>query len=104
MNNEITIKIDGKAIKTRPGLNLVDVAAEHEIFIPSLCYYKHIDPPLGTCRVCVCKINGNAMPACTRKTYDGMEVELNTEELLDTRKAIVEMMFAREPTETSTKC
>lgn len=94
MNNEITIKIDGQAIKTQQGLNLVDVATEHEIFIPSLCYYKHIDPPLGTCRVCACKINGKPMSACTMKTYEGMEVELNSEELLDTRKAIVEMMFA----------
>ncbi|NND32613.1 MAG: hypothetical protein HKN76_08480 [Saprospiraceae bacterium] len=94
MHNEITIKIDGQAIKTRPGLNLVDVATEHDIFIPSLCYYKHIDPPLGTCRVCACKIGGNPRSACTVWTHDGMEVELDSEELIDTRKAIVEMMFA----------
>ena len=43
----ITITIDGKEIKTRAGRNLVDVANENDIFIPSLCYYPDIEPPLG---------------------------------------------------------
>ena len=50
MSESITIRIDGKTITTQSGRNLVSVAQEHGIFIPSLCYYPHIDPPLGTCR------------------------------------------------------
>ncbi|MBT8191570.1 MAG: 2Fe-2S iron-sulfur cluster binding domain-containing protein [Saprospiraceae bacterium] len=94
MKEQITIKIDGKEIKTKAGMNLVDVASENGIFIPSLCYYKHIDPPLGTCRVCTCKVEGHDRPSCTTKTFDGMNVQVNTEDLLDLRKAILEMMFA----------
>ncbi len=94
MAKKIIIKIDGKAIETEEGKNLVSAAKENGIFIPSLCYYEHIDPPLGTCRVCACKINGQSSSACMAKAKEGMEVELNTEELEDTRKAIVEMMFA----------
>lgn len=94
MAKKITIKIDGKEIKTEPGRNLVTVAKENDIFIPSLCYYEHIDPPLGTCRVCTCNVDGYPRPACTTKTAEGMDVVLNTPELLDTRKALVEMMFA----------
>ena len=47
----ITITIDGREIKCKPGRNLVDVANENDINIPSLCYYPHKEPPLGTCRV-----------------------------------------------------
>jgi [NiFe] hydrogenase diaphorase moiety small subunit len=91
---QITIKIDGQKIKTQPGKNLVTVAKENKIFIPSLCYYENHEPPLGTCRVCACRINGKPFSACMAKTREGMEVEVNTDELIDIRRAIVEMMFA----------
>ncbi|MCB0583804.1 MAG: (2Fe-2S)-binding protein [Phaeodactylibacter sp.] len=92
--DEVTIKIDGKEIKAKAGQNLVQVARANDIFIPSLCYYEHIDPPLGTCRVCVCEVDGKPAPACMQKVRDNMEVRVNTPEMDDTRKAIVEMMFA----------
>jgi [NiFe] hydrogenase diaphorase moiety small subunit len=92
--DRITITIDGKQIETEPGLNLVQVANENGVFIPSLCYFEDIEPPLGTCRVCTCKIDGVAGPACTETVRDGMVVEATTDELVDARKAIVEMMFS----------
>jgi coenzyme F420-reducing hydrogenase gamma subunit/ferredoxin len=94
MANKVTITIDGKSIQAEEGKNLVQVAKENGIFIPSLCYYPHIEPPLGTCRVCTCKINGKFGPACTEKITEGLSVEVNSVELKDTRKALVEMMFA----------
>jgi [NiFe] hydrogenase diaphorase moiety small subunit len=92
--NRITVTIDGKEIRTEPGRNLVDVANENGVFIPSLCYYPEIEPPLGTCRVCTCMINGTPGPACTETVTDGMVVEVNTPQLSDARQAIVEMMFS----------
>ena len=94
MSKFVEIKIDGKIIRAEEGRNLVTVAKENGIFIPSLCYYEHIEPPLGTCRVCSCRINGKTGTACTERVMEGMDVEVNTETLKDTRKAIVEMMFA----------
>lgn len=91
---EIIIKIDGQEIKTQKGKNLVAVANENNIFIPQLCYYEHLDPPLGTCRVCACEVNQKPASACMQKVYDGMDVTLHTPQLKDRRKAIVEMMFA----------
>jgi coenzyme F420-reducing hydrogenase gamma subunit/ferredoxin len=94
MAEMVTITIDGKSIQAEKGRNLMQVAKENGIFIPSLCYYEHIEPPLGTCRVCTCKMNGKYNPACTEKISEGLVVEVNTPELIDTRKALVEMMFA----------
>lgn len=94
MANMVTITIDGKSIQAEAGKNLMEVAKENNIFIPSLCYYKHIEPPLGTCRVCTCRINGRYAPACTEKITEGLQVEVNTPELNNQRKALVEMMFA----------
>ena len=94
MGKQIEFKIDGKAITAVEGQNLVNAAKENGIFIPSLCYYEHIDPPLGTCRVCTCKINESHVPACMIQVQKGMEVSLDTVELNNIRKSIVEMMFA----------
>lgn len=94
MPNLVNITIDGKNIQAEEGKNLMIVAKENGIFIPSLCYYEHIEPPLGSCRTCTCKINGKYGPACTEKIKEGLEVEVNTAELTDARKALVEMMFA----------
>ena len=49
----------------------MQVARENGIFIPSLCYFEDIEPPLGTCRVCTCKIDGAPGPACTESVRDG---------------------------------
>jgi len=94
MPDLINITIDGKNIQAEAGKNLMVVAKENGIFIPSLCYYEHIEPPLGSCRTCTCKINGKYGPACTEKVTEGLMVEVNTAELADARKAVVEMMFA----------
>lgn len=94
MANMVNITIDGKTIQAEEGANLVQVAKEAGVFIPTLCYYEHIEPPLGTCRVCTCKVNGKYAPACTEKVTEGLSVEVNSPELLDARKALVEMMFA----------
>ncbi|PSR08951.1 MAG: hypothetical protein DA408_14700 [Bacteroidetes bacterium] len=86
--------IDGKQYTAEAGTNLVDAARANGIFIPSLCYFPHLDPPLGTCRTCTCQINGRYNPACTESVREGLKVEVYTPELVDMRKALVEMMFA----------
>lgn len=86
--------IDGRIIKAPKGKNLVRVAEEHGIFIPSLCYYPHIDPPLATCRVCSVRINGKAKAACLVEVEEGMEIEVDTPEMQESRKAVLEMLFA----------
>ena len=93
-SKEVTIRIDGKEVIAREGENLVAVARENNIFIPSLCYFEHIDPSLGTCRVCSCDIDGKVNPACMERVRDGMDIKVHTDKLKDTRRAIVEMMFA----------
>lgn len=89
----IQIKIDGKNINARKGANLVDVALENGIYIPTLCYMKG-QPCLGTCRVCSVKVGGTIAAACTVPVAHGMEVEVNEPEVKDMRKALVESLFA----------
>lgn len=94
MKKQITIYIDGKAYSVEEGQYLVEAIRAVALKIPSLCYYSHIDPPLGTCRVCTVLVNGKSVAACTTPVREGMEVILEGEGMPDVRKAIVEMMFS----------
>ncbi|WP_456376013.1 NADH-quinone oxidoreductase subunit B family protein [Lutibacter sp.] len=93
MNNKVNISIDGKKIRTEKGMNLIDVAQKNEIKIPTLCYFKKLNP-LATCRICTVNVNGRNTTGCTVKVEDNMEVLVNTPDLIENRKAIIEMLYA----------
>ncbi|SNR39821.1 NADH-quinone oxidoreductase subunit B family protein [Lutibacter flavus] len=88
----ISFKIDGRQCSAEKGQNLIEAAKQNGIFIPTLCHFKHLNP-LGTCRVCTVKNNGRTIAGCTVNVEEGMDIEVNSAELLDARKAILEMMF-----------
>ena len=89
---EVSFKIDGRICKAEQGQNLIEAAKQNGIFIPTLCHFKHLNP-IGSCRVCTVNCNGKSIAGCTLPVSEGMNIEVNTPELLDTRKAIIEMMF-----------
>lgn len=89
----IQITIDGQPVAAEAGHNLVDVAAENGVYIPTLCYLKG-HPCLGTCRVCSVRVNGHVAAACSVPVADGMQVEVETTELADMRKALIEFLFS----------
>ncbi|MBT8263020.1 MAG: (2Fe-2S)-binding protein [Bacteroidia bacterium] len=93
MTKMVNLKIDGKPIQAEAGMNLVDVAKQNGIYIPTLCYFKELNP-LATCRICTVKVNGKEITGCTVKVAEGMDIEVTTPELLDNRKAIIEMLYA----------
>ncbi|MDH3321492.1 MAG: 2Fe-2S iron-sulfur cluster-binding protein [Flavobacteriaceae bacterium] len=94
MDNLIKIKIDGKDYKVPQGKNLVDTAKQLGINIPTLCHFHEVHPPLGTCRICTVLVNGKSTTSCTTKIQEGMDIEINTPQLIDTRKAIIEMLYS----------
>ncbi len=92
MSEKVKFTIDGKEFEGEKGRLLVDVAAEQGIYIPVLCHWKDVIPA-GSCRICTVKVNGRFMAACTTPVDADMKVENNIPEILDIRKAIVEMLF-----------
>ena len=95
MNDMATIKIDGKKIKARTGKNLLEVARENNILIPSLCYHRKLTPT-GACRLCISKIKGMSglVAACTVTVSDGMEVTAFDEELEEIRRYLLDYLLS----------
>jgi len=95
MSDTVTIKIDGNKISARRGENLLAVAKQNNIYIPSLCYHRKLTPT-GACRLCITKIKGmkGLIAACTVSVSDGMEVTAFDEELEDARRNLLDYLLA----------
>ncbi len=96
MSNEITIKIDGMEYKTQEGEYILNAARANDIFIPAICYLTRCSPTLA-CRICLVEADGKRVYACNAKAKDGMEVVTTTEEILEERRAIMEVYDVNHP-------
>lgn len=91
----VTFKINDQDVSAVEGQTILEVAREHGISIPTLCYLKGLSP-IGACRMCLVEIKGQAklLPACVTRAADGLEITTNSPRLQEYRKTIIELLFA----------
>ena len=92
MSQIVKITINGIECMATNGQYLIDAAKENGIYIPTLCNYPGVKPK-GSCRICTVKINGRLITACTRPVTENLDVITEDEELIELRKAIIELLF-----------
>ena len=91
----VTLQIDGQDLGARDDQTILEVATDHAIRIPTLCYLDGLSA-WGSCRMCMVEVEGNPRPmsACTTRVSEGMRVSTNTERLKNYRRMILELLFA----------
>ncbi len=89
-----TLRIDGADVAGNEGQSILSVATENGIHIPTMCHLDGLSD-VGSCRLCVVEIAGSnkLAPACTTAVVEGMEVTTVSEQLVEYRQTITEMMF-----------
>ncbi len=94
----VTITLNGQKISALPGQTILEVARQHGIRIPTLCYHKDLSPT-GNCRMCVVEVKGGRFlqTACTTQVWDGMEVETENEKIRRDRTLSLQLMLANHP-------
>ncbi len=62
----ITVTIDGKKCAGEEGQTILQIAQANDIYIPTLCYLKHLSP-WGGCRLCIVEVGGSpkVVPSCS---------------------------------------
>jgi len=90
-----SFKINDITVTGRSNQTLLEVAKEHDIFIPTLCYLEGLSC-VGSCRLCLVEIKGahELVPACTSKIKEDMEVITTSEKIDSHRKMILSMIFS----------
>ena len=91
----IPLVIDGKRIKVRRGVTILEAARQAGIDIPSLCHMQG-HPATGVCRVCVVEVEGarTLVGSCHTPVSEGMVIHTRTPRVLAARRAVVELMLA----------
>jgi [NiFe] hydrogenase diaphorase moiety small subunit len=84
--------LDGEEVAFRDGQTVMQAALAAGRWIPHLCYHPDF-PAHGSCRLCVVKMNGHFVPACTVQAQADSVVENNTEELNDKRRTLLQLLF-----------
>jgi heterodisulfide reductase subunit A len=96
----VTFKLNGKTVQGEEGQTIIQVAEKYDVDIPTLCYYKALEPA-GMCRICTVELfdgrRTRFVTACNYPIWEGMEVKTDTEEVHKGRKLIVELLLARCP-------
>jgi predicted molibdopterin-dependent oxidoreductase YjgC len=92
------ITIDGRRIDVAEKKTILEIARDHGIFIPSLCYHPRL-APFAACRLCIVEIKGRkgVVPACATNAEDGMEVAASTPGLQKMRRQILELILSEHP-------
>ncbi|MGD1018083.1 MAG: molybdopterin-dependent oxidoreductase [Verrucomicrobiia bacterium] len=93
--NKITVTIDGQRCEGNAGQTILQIATENQIYIPTLCYLKHLSP-WGGCRMCIVEIQGSpkVVPSCATPATDGSAVITNSPQLQHLRRTTLELLFS----------
>jgi len=96
----ITLTINGKKVKTKENLTLLEICRKMSIPIPTLCYHPDLTP-YGSCRLCTVEVSENGktrmVTACNFPARQGIKVETHSDKVIRARRILVELFLARCP-------
>lgn len=93
---QVTLNIDGQEIVANEGESILNAARANGVFIPAICYLSCASPTLA-CKMCMVEADGKRVYACNAKVKEGMSVLVNTQEILEERKAIMQAYDVNHP-------
>ncbi len=96
VDNMVSITIDGIEYKAKEGEYILNAARANDIFIPAICYLTRCSPTLA-CRICLVEADGKQVYSCNTKVKEGMEVTIDTPNILEERRAIMEVYDVNHP-------
>jgi NADH-quinone oxidoreductase subunit G len=95
---DVKFIVDGKQLTAPAGTLLIDACKSAGIEIPAFCYYPGLSLQ-AACRMCVVRIE--KMPklqtACTTPVTEGMVVQTETPEIVQARKATLQLLLGNHP-------
>jgi len=98
--SEIQLEIDGKEVKAKEGMTLLEAAQNAGIFIPTLCHHEKLEP-FGGCRVCIVEVEVNGwtklVVSCVYPVEENIIVRTRSEKVDRIRKTIIELLMAHAP-------
>jgi NADH dehydrogenase/NADH:ubiquinone oxidoreductase subunit G len=98
--SEILLQIDGKEVRAKEGMTVLEAAQGEGISIPTLCHHEKLEP-FGGCRICIVEIEVRGwtrlVVSCVYPAEENLVVRTRTEKIDRIRKTILELLLAHAP-------
>jgi NADH dehydrogenase/NADH:ubiquinone oxidoreductase subunit G len=98
--SEILLQIDGKEVKAREGMTVLEAAQSAGITIPTLCHHEKMEP-FGGCRICIVEVEVRGwtrlVVSCVYLVEQDLIVKTRSEKIDRIRKTILELLLAHAP-------
>jgi bidirectional [NiFe] hydrogenase diaphorase subunit len=98
--SEILLQIDGKEVKAKAGMTLLEAARSVGISIPTLCYHEKLEP-FGGCRLCIVELEmkgwSRLVVSCVYPVEKNLVVKTRSEKVDRIRKMVLELQMAHAP-------
>jgi ferredoxin len=96
----IQMTLNHKEIEAPKGSTILEVAREHGVDIPTLCYHEALGV-YGVCRLCVVEVGGTLPPSirisCAQNVQNGLIVDTDSKKVQKNRQFLFELLLARSP-------
>ncbi len=93
--SKIKLTINDKEVMVEEGQTILEVAKEVGVDIPVLCHHPALTN-WGACRMCLVEVAGmrGLQTACTCPATEGMNIQTETEQAVNVRKFVLELLFS----------
>jgi len=97
---DIRLQIDGREVRAKEGMTVLEAAESAGIFIPTLCHHKTLQP-FGGCRICIVEAESRAgtrlIASCVYPVEENLIVRTRSEKVDRIRKTLLELLLAHAP-------
>ncbi len=98
--SEVLLQIDGREVKAKEGMTILEAAESVGIVIPTLCHHEKLEP-YGACRICTVEAEAGGwtklVAACLYPVEKDLVVRTRSEKVDRIRKMILELLLAHAP-------
>jgi NADH-quinone oxidoreductase subunit G len=96
----VTLTINGQEVTAPKGELLIEACEMNGVYLPRFCHHRGLTPQ-ASCRMCVVRVDNPKIPklqtACTMPVTDGMVVTTESQEVEETRSAMIEFLLSNHP-------
>ncbi len=95
---DVTFTVDGKKLTAPAGTLLIEACRSASIAVPQFCYYPGLSLQ-AACRMCLVRLEKvpKLQTACTTPVAEGMVVTTESDEIVQARKATIELLLGNHP-------
>jgi NADH dehydrogenase/NADH:ubiquinone oxidoreductase subunit G len=98
--SELLLRIDGREVRAREGMTVLEAARSAGISIPTLCHDERLEPYAG-CRLCIVEVQGQGAArlvcSCAYPVEEQLVVRTRSEKVDRNRKTLIELLLAHAP-------